>query len=64
MSDWDIVAVNATTSLTPEEIALQLIKGWLNTVDPEEFMEEFNSLGKGTGITIGEYLEQAYHNRK
>lgn len=64
LSDWDIVAINATTSPAPEDIALQLIKGWLDTVDPEEFIEEFNSLGKGTGITIGEYLEQAYHNRK
>lgn len=43
---------------TPEDKALELIRGWLDDVDPEEFMREFNSLPNcASSPTIGEWLD-------
>jgi len=47
-------------SETPEDKAFSLIKEWLETVSPEEFMAEFNSLPSypvdENTVTIGKYL--------
>ena len=49
---------------SPEETSLALITQWLDTVTVEQFMEEFNSLPKGTGITMGEYLRTSLTSKE
>jgi len=42
------------------EESLRLAKLWLNNVDKEEFLTEYNSLKSETGPLISNYFEQAY----
>lgn len=48
---------------TPEDKALELITQWLKGVDGQVFIEQFNSLSKGKGMTIGQLCVQPQMTR-